>query len=110
MERTVRRLVNAEQVRLHDIAVLVEDEQLVASLALNGSIGAARTTRCDELRSGACVLDTIRRFKGLENRVIVLVAGDSLENEFRYVAFSRARAHLVVIGSPQALNPPHALR
>ena len=51
--------------------------------------------------------DTIRRFKGLERPVIVLVelsADDQRLDRMLYVGASRARQHLVVIGSPAVLG------
>jgi hypothetical protein len=47
------------------------------------------------------LFETIRRFKGLEREVVVLVEldpSDAREGQLRYVGATRARQHLVVIG------------
>jgi len=52
--------------------------------------------------------DTIRRFKGLERPVIILVELSTNDlkmlDRLLYVGGSRARQHLVVIGQAQAVD------
>jgi hypothetical protein len=61
-----------------------------------------------ELASDAILCDTIRRFKGLERPVVVLVELDGVAPDkldaLLYVGASRARQHLVVIGSATVLG------
>jgi len=60
-----------------------------------------------ELPSDAILCDTIRRFKGLERPVIVLVelGGDAAKlDKLLYVGASRARQHLVVIAPAAVLD------
>lgn len=61
-----------------------------------------------ELPSDAILCDTIRRFKGLERPVVVLVELDGIDPEkldrLLYVGTSRARQHLVVIASASVLG------
>jgi hypothetical protein len=61
-----------------------------------------------ELPSDAILCDTIRRFKGLERPVIVLVELDGIDpaklDRLLYVGASRARQHLVVIASAAVLG------
>ena len=61
-----------------------------------------------ELASDVILCDTIRRFKGLERPVIVLVelaAADArMLDRLLYVGASRARQHLVVIGMAAVLR------
>jgi superfamily I DNA/RNA helicase len=49
------------------------------------------------------LLETVRRFKGLERPVIVLTGIDDLpaseETALLYVGLSRARAHLVIVAT-----------
>ncbi|WP_269972788.1 ATP-binding domain-containing protein [Pseudomonas aeruginosa] len=47
------------------------------------------------------VVDTVRRFKGLErSAVILIVSGEEMEQrELAYVALSRARAYLCIVCS-----------
>ncbi len=61
-----------------------------------------------ELPSDVILCDTIRRFKGLERPVIVLVELSETDpaklRRLLYVGASRARQHLVCIGSPAVLE------
>ena len=59
------------------------------------------------LPTDVILCDTIRRFKGLERPVVILVelkADDPRLARLLYVGASRARQHLVVIGSPAVLE------
>lgn len=51
------------------------------------------------------VVDTIKRFKGLERPVVILIVGDGEidSRELAYVAFTRARSYLCVVGSEEDL-------
>ncbi|NHF65985.1 nuclease-related domain-containing DEAD/DEAH box helicase [Xanthomonas hortorum] len=92
----ILRLINAEGVLPSDIAVLSCDSELLQSL----------TSRLrDQIHAGLS-LSTISDFKGLERRFILLLATRELADfsELAYVALSRARTHLTVIGSKQLLN------
>ncbi|MEX1171175.1 MAG: ATP-dependent helicase [Chloroflexota bacterium] len=61
-----------------------------------------------ELPSDAILCETIRRFKGLERPVVILVELEGLDadmlDRLLYVGASRARQHLVVIGPPAVLE------
>jgi superfamily I DNA and/or RNA helicase len=61
---------------------------------------------CEESRSDVIILDTIRRFKRLEDLVVLLVvtASLALDDELIYVAISRARTHLVILGRPENIG------
>jgi hypothetical protein len=68
------------------------------------SLGAAAQD-VPELPSDMILCDTIRRFKGLERPVIVLVElSDKMLDRLLYVGGSRARQHLVVIASAAVLD------
>ena len=70
------------------------------------SLGAAAQD-VPELPSDVILCDTIRRFKGLERPVIILVEVSPKDakilDKLLYVGGSRARQHLVVIGPGEAL-------
>jgi hypothetical protein len=61
-----------------------------------------------DLPGDVILFDTIRRFKGLERPVVVLVELGGVEprmlDRLLYVGASRARQHLVVIGSSEVLD------
>lgn len=70
------------------------------------SLGAAASD-VPELPSDVILCDTIRRFKGLERPVIILVElspkDTKMLDKLLYVGGSRARQHLVVIGPAEVL-------
>ena len=69
-------------------------------------LGAA-ALEAPELPSDAILCDTIRRFKGLERPVIILVElrpDDPRLDRHLYVGASRARQHLVVIAPTAVLD------
>ena len=56
---------------------------------------------CDEFTADAVILDTVRRFKGLERPAVILViaASDMTGPELAYVGMSRPRAFLAVVST-----------
>lgn len=97
----LRRLVINEEVAPGDIAVLVNGPVARASFLERSSGTSIPLTDADNLALEDVVVDTVRRFKGLERSAIVLIiSGDEMEqHELAYVAFSRARAYLCVVSS-----------
>lgn len=102
---SVARLGSLEQVVPDDIAVLVANEAAMERIASGNRLGGFRTTRCDEAAEGRVVVDTIRRFKGLERPVVIIGATQDavIDKELPYVALSRARTHLVIVGEEKVL-------
>lgn len=102
----VARLSGVDAVPPEDIAILCGNETTVSAMTSRGLIADLPVARCDDVRLGAVTVDTVRRFKGLEARVIVLVATQSIlaERELSYVAISRARTHLICIGEESVLS------
>lgn len=97
----LRRLVFKEEVPPGDIVVLVNGPATKASFLERSSRSSIPLTDADILALEDVVVDTVRRFKGLERpAVILIVDGDDMDmREMAYVAFSRARAFLAVICS-----------
>jgi superfamily I DNA/RNA helicase len=54
------------------------------------------------------LLETVRRFKGLERQVVILTAIDDLpageETALLYCGLSRARAHLVIVATEATID------
>jgi hypothetical protein len=102
----VRRLVEAERVPPEQIAVITSREDVCAQIAPRHLIGSYETSPCDEPQEGAVILDTIRRFKGLEARVVLLIMNREIldQPELMYVATSRPRSHLVIVGQKEFLS------
>ncbi len=99
--RELRRLVHHEEVAPGDIAVLVNGPAARTSFLEKSSGTSIQLTDAETMVLEDVVVDTVRRFKGLERPAIILiVSGDEMERrELAYVAFSRARAYLCVVCS-----------
>lgn len=102
----VTQLSSLERVPPDDIAVLVATGKAIERIAPGNRIGGCPAARCDEASEGRIVVDSIRRFKGLERPVVVIAATPDtvIDTELPYVALSRARAHLVIAGTNKVLN------
>lgn len=91
---SAHRLTVTEKVPPEDVVILAVNDAM---------LGAIRN------RSGfphGVSVSTIKDFKGLEQKVIILAAGREIadEEELAYVSLSRARTHLLVIGEPEILS------
>jgi len=98
----LRRLLEAERVPLADIAVLLGWSES-SPLRKDTHIGAFPVTRDPAAEPGKVLLDSVRRFKGLERPVVILTAIDGLppdeEDALLYVGLSRARVQLIVVAT-----------
>jgi len=99
--RELRRLVFKEEVAPGDIAVLVNGPAARTGFLERSSGTSIPLTDAETMALEDVVVDTVRRFKGLERPAIILiVSGDEMDGrELAYVAFSRARAYLCVVSS-----------
>ena len=106
VESYVARLVGSEKVGEQEIAILVSRKQAIGEFAPHDRFGRFTTARCDEPAEGRIILDTIRRFKGLERPVVIVAATPDTvaSEEIPYVALSRARTHLAVVGKDRVLQ------
>ena len=96
----VSRFLSTERIKAEDITVLAGSESNLKELAPSGFIADKKCVTCENPIKNSIVLDTIRRFKGLENKVVILaLTHDEIQDKgLLYVALSRARTHLVIIG------------
>jgi hypothetical protein len=101
----VAHLADVEHVAPDDIAILCATEGEGSILAPTGLVGRVPVAPCDDPVAGALTMDTVRRFKGLDCRVVIVIATKTLcaEPELAYVAISRARSHLIGIGDRKSL-------
>ncbi len=102
----IRELCGPEHIVPEEIGVLVLNEAEIDLCTNAGYIAGHPVCRMDQLQPGCVSMDTIRRFKGLERQVVVLVASEALQNEpeLAYVALSRPRSRLYVIGSAAVMR------
>lgn len=103
VQRIVVRLIRIERVDPTEIAVLVANEPTREAVRASLEIP---TSLCTEDISGSVVVDTVRRFKGLERSVVVLLADQDvvLSRELTYVAITRARTKLIVLGDVDCVS------
>ncbi|RMD98508.1 MAG: hypothetical protein D6816_16120, partial [Bacteroidetes bacterium] len=99
--RELRRLVRSEEVAPGDIAVLTNSQDATNAFLEKSSSTSIPLTDAETMALEGVVVDTVRRFKGLERPAIILIiSGDEIERrELAYVAFSRARAYLCVVST-----------
>ena len=104
-------LKNDERIPESDIAVLAPTQGVITAL----NLGDFATARCDHFidpphggpsQDNRIIVDTIRRFKGLERPVVIIAATTEIvaDTELLYVALSRARTHLAIVGEDKVLS------
>lgn len=108
----VLKLIQNQGLAAADVAVLAADSELVADLRLQFAAAKLRTTDAVTRAPGCVVIETIARFKGLESLAVVIVADRISANnpELSYVAVSRARALLLVVGPVEGTLLGKAMR
>lgn len=109
--REASRLVRDEGVPPHDVAVLVAAQRPAHHLGELRRLGLPGGNRWVGIgEAGGIVLDTVRRFKGLEAAVVFLWGLDQLrpgtgsDRETLYVGLSRGKSDLHVVGSAAACD------
>jgi superfamily I DNA/RNA helicase len=106
LNRVLHRLLDEEKVPAGDLAVLSGHRRERSPVGQDGLLGDFACTETPELEPDRVLFQTIHRFKGLERPVIILMEmEDRVDNEeILYVGVSRARAHLIVIGTGGTLS------
>jgi len=112
IDNKINRLISEERIKPSDIAVLMASSLEIAECAPNDWLGGGTCRRADAPRQDAVTLDTVRRFKGLESRVVILAATPKLvgDRELIYVGVSRARTHLIVVGDTAGMRSSAVLK
>ena len=99
IRRRVGRLVKSEGIQAEDIALLLPSMQLVESIRTESHdrFGSIPIINAEE-KGNAVTVDSVRRFKGLESPVVLLVLTAELRDydELLYTAITRAQARLEV--------------
>lgn len=110
---TVRELVNGPSaLPPSDIAVLVPDDAIATDIRSRLLTAGLKASDAVTRAPGSVIVETISRFKGLEAVTVVVLADRICGNsgELSYVAVSRARALLVVIGPVSGTQLGNALQ
>lgn len=101
-------LIKTEGVRLADIAILLPNQTLIKDITKGKSdvFGSYPYTNAESQGEDKVIIDTIRRFKGLERPVVMMVLDASTleEKELIYTGLTRAQAHLELLGSKAVLD------
>jgi hypothetical protein len=96
---TVGQLCKVEHVAAEDIAILTCRGVDAHSLAGVAHIAGVPVTRAEAPRKGHLIVDSVRRFKGLESPIVLLVDIEAgVDDEVLYVGLTRARSHLICFG------------
>jgi superfamily I DNA/RNA helicase len=106
IDERIYQLVSQERMNLSDIAVLVPTKKDIPEYVNSGRLGRHEVQLADKNEENAVIIDTIRRFKGLEKRIVIIASTPKLigERELIYVAVSRARTHLIIVGDIRGLK------
>jgi hypothetical protein len=101
----VGRLCVTEKIPPEHVAILSGHDRAESAVGKISRIGRFDTVPADAPRAGALVVDTVRRFKGLDRTVVLLVELDGILDspELLYVAMTRARLKLVIVGTAHEL-------
>ncbi|MEE4356529.1 MAG: NERD domain-containing protein [Desulfococcaceae bacterium] len=103
ISKYITHLISNEKIGVENIALLLSSENAIKEFIKNGRMGGYAISRCDKPKRNSLIVDSIRRFKGLESPVVILaVTPEIISNkELPYVALSRARTHLAIVGSDE---------
>lgn len=109
LHRHLSGLMKEQKIAAHEITVLVAGEpknrfyQQLERLTLPAGV---KWSWEEHRISNTVLVDTVRRFKGLESMIIFLWGIDSIpletSREILYIGLSRAKARLFIVGSTQA--------
>lgn len=106
LQRTLHDLHVVKGIPLQDIAVLTGCDAAHSCLRSKRTLGEYQIGSLADTSKDVVVLETIRRFKGLERPVVVLVELETVttDAELLYVGLTRARLHLVVIAQTATIS------
>ena len=106
LARVVTRLVDEQSIDPRDITVLTPRSQGRSALREGLPVGSKLLTLTwkDGAKAPSVQVSTIHSWKGLESPIVIVAESDGLRSHrlgdvLSYVALSRARHHLIVIGA-----------
>jgi hypothetical protein len=102
----LRELIEIQRIEPRAITVLCCDPGTVQRLRQGNKICKLSAHDAEALGEPGITIDTVRRFKGLESRVVVLAIAEGTipEHELLYVGLTRARSYLLIVGRPDILK------
>jgi hypothetical protein len=102
LAKRIGDLVHNQNILPAQIAILVPDVPWISKLAPSGRISVYEVSDAETITGVRVVVDSVRRFKGLERPVVLLVldAQASTEIDLLYTAITRAQTLLNVFAPP----------
>lgn len=101
---TLTDLIEQHGVKPGEIAILTPGTTANHPLARGGRIGGMEFSQAGARADGQLVFDSIRRFKGMDRPVVLVIDADTLiDPELTYVALTRPSLLLKVFGSAATL-------
>ncbi|WP_428939249.1 NERD domain-containing protein [Fontivita pretiosa] len=106
LSRVLHHLIREQRVVPGDICVLTPRRLANSCIGQADHVGAFPIAVGSRLAVDRVQVETVRRFKGLERPVIILMEVEDIgeSDEVMYVGVTRARLHLVIIAKPEVLN------
>lgn len=105
LSSTLNDLTTLHGVAPGDIAVLTPLPTTGHPVTRDGMISGYAISPAGARANGALIFDTVRRFKGMDRPVVVIIDAERLTDpELTYVALTRASLLLTVIGNETAIH------
>ncbi|RLA82890.1 MAG: hypothetical protein DRG78_05930 [Epsilonproteobacteria bacterium] len=106
IDKKVAQLIYEENINLEDIAIIVTDNFYKAEDLLKESRNQKLWAFKEFSPKNKVLVETAKRFKGLESKIILLWILDSsdISEKLLYVSISRARSRLWIIGDTNIKN------
>lgn len=106
IDSKISRLINTESIEPEDIAIIVIGRFQVAQSLLQNTKNSNLWAFKEFSTASKVLVETAKRFKGLESKIIFLWILDEEEvnDKLLYISISRARFRLWVIGTPSIIK------
>jgi hypothetical protein len=104
VERELNRLLTVDGVPCSEIAVLCGCGADASIVREQPTLAGMIWRPADQPESGCITVDSVMRFKGLDRAVVILCEMEHAGDELAYVALTRAKSHLIVVGSDALLD------
>lgn len=104
----LHRLIAIEGLDPAQVAILTPNGRARSRLTAGGAVGAYRLAWNEAPNPGDILVSSVHAFKGLESPVVILAEPEKFARhryarELMYVALSRAKHHLVIVGELPSL-------
>lgn len=104
VERELNRLLTVAGIACSDIAILCGCGAEASKLRSAPTVSGRKWTPADEPDADCITLDSVMRFKGLDRPIVILCEMEDAADELAYVAMTRAKSHLTVVGTDATLD------